>query len=62
MNTSDAVFTKIDDLYQNILPAQEEYLISDIRTRNKPSRFSISEVIMIIISFNQSWFGGFKTY
>ncbi|PCS22486.1 hypothetical protein [Candidatus Enterovibrio escicola] len=62
MNTSDAVFTKIDDLYQNILPAQEGYLISDIRTRNKPSRFSISKVIMIIISFNQSWFGGFKTY
>ncbi|PCS22353.1 hypothetical protein BTN49_2082 [Candidatus Enterovibrio escicola] len=32
----------------------EKYRISGLKTRNKPSRLSISEVTMIIVSFNQS--------
>nr|WP_263363717.1 hypothetical protein [Candidatus Enterovibrio escacola] len=63
MNKLDVVFVDVDDFYQTFLPAWEKHLIaSGIQQRNKPSRFSVSEVMTIVIAFHQSGYRDFKTY
>ncbi|MDP2574412.1 MULTISPECIES: hypothetical protein [Vibrio] len=62
MNNLDTVFVDVDDFYQTFLPAWQKLLISSgDKQRNKPSRLSISEVMMLVISFHQSGFWDFKT-
>ncbi|PCS23745.1 Mobile element protein [Candidatus Enterovibrio escicola] len=49
MNNLDA---DVVDICQTFLPAWEKYLISSsIKQRNKPSRFSVSEVMTIVMAF-----------
>nr|WP_150142518.1 hypothetical protein [Candidatus Enterovibrio escacola] len=63
MNNLDAIFVDVDDFCQTFLPAWKKYLISSgIKQRNKISRFSVSEVMTIVIAFHQSGYRDFKTY
>nr|WP_190320022.1 hypothetical protein [Candidatus Enterovibrio escacola] len=53
MNNSDAVFSDINDFYQNFLLAWKKPLISSgFKQRNKPFRLSVSEVMTIVIAFH----------
>ncbi|WP_150142773.1 hypothetical protein [Candidatus Enterovibrio escicola] len=54
MNNSDAVFTyiDIDGLWQVFFLNLEKYRISGFKTRNKSSRLSISEIMLIIVSLS----------
>ncbi|PCS22914.1 Mobile element protein [Candidatus Enterovibrio escicola] len=60
MHNSDAVFTDIADFCQVLLPAYKKHRISNFKTKNRAYRFSIGEVMTIIIFFYQSGFRYFK--
>nr|WP_223824337.1 hypothetical protein [Candidatus Enterovibrio escacola] len=63
MNNLNAVFIDVDDFCQTLLPAWAKPLISSgIKQRNKLSRLSVSEVMMIVITFHKSGYRNFKTY
>ncbi|WP_150138692.1 hypothetical protein [Candidatus Enterovibrio escicola] len=62
MNKLDCFFTEIDNSCQVFLPTLEKNRILGVKTRDKSSRLSISEVITIIVSFHQSGFCNFKRY
>nr|WP_190320018.1 hypothetical protein [Candidatus Enterovibrio escacola] len=55
MNNLDAIFVDIDAFCQTFLPAWEKYILSSgFKQKNKPSRLSVSEMMMIVIAFPQS--------
>nr|WP_190320109.1 hypothetical protein [Candidatus Enterovibrio escacola] len=55
MHNLDAIFVDVDDFCQMVFPVWEDRLISSgIKQRNKPSRLSVSELMMIVIAFHQS--------
>ncbi|PCS23992.1 Mobile element protein (plasmid) [Candidatus Enterovibrio escicola] len=63
MHNLDAIFVDVDDFCQMVFPAWEDRLISSgIKQRNKPSRLSVSELMMIVIAFHQSGYRDYKTY
>ncbi|PCS24066.1 hypothetical protein [Candidatus Enterovibrio escicola] len=47
MNKLDVVSTDIEKFYQLFLPVWKKHRISGVKTVNKPSRLSISEIMTI---------------
>ncbi|HHT0595030.1 TPA: IS982 family transposase [Legionella anisa] len=57
------LFCVVDDFCQKYIPGFEQYLLnSAAKTRRKPCRMSISEIMTIVINYDQSNYRNYKSY
>lgn len=56
------IFCSIDDFCIKFLPSFKQKLLSNAKTRNKPSKLSTSEVMTIQVLFHLSGFRNLKTF